>query len=403
MARSWPSPRRPASGQVIDVTSGSPIDVGQAGDAVVAMDLSDDGSTLALGLADGTVRIVPIEGGRGDQAIEMGATAVVVALDASGASLAVGLGVGRPSQVWDVASGRLLIEELPAAARATVGPPALALIWRDDQLFIGGRDRTMLFDTETEDVVVDDLAAATALAGRAWVDLRWRRSAGSRRRRRWHRDPPIRLGGVPARQRSGPGRSTGGHRLRRELGVVALAGATGIALLSTRGRGVLVEERLPSAGRWPQLSEDGSTFLSSPSKSDPGSTGGVGARGRGIRARGRAHRHPPRAHPGPQPCRRVPRHRARRRPADVSDQWVGRRGDDAVRCRDRHAPVHLRRLPGRASGGDLDRLQRSDPGVRSGNRGDRRRAGRYHRNAVPMPSRPRWSLPISSSTRVATS
>ena len=45
-------------------------------------------------------------------------------------------------------------------------------------------------------------------------------------------------------------------------GLVALAGSTGIALISTQGRGVLVEHRLPLAGQSPQLSEDGETFVS---------------------------------------------------------------------------------------------------------------------------------------------
>ena len=196
--------------QVRDATSGSLITGGRAKGPIKAMDLTNDGSALALGLTDGTIRIVTLGGAGAEQVLETGGTVDVIGFDESASRLAAIFGVSQPGQVWDVASGQLLVDKMPDDVGA-IG--VLALAWRDDQLLLGGRDRTMLFDPEAGTETVADLGVTSALAGRVYLDAGADGNTGADGKQRPHRAPGARRDDISAGERSGPGRSARGHCL----------------------------------------------------------------------------------------------------------------------------------------------------------------------------------------------
>jgi len=248
---------------MLDPGTATVEDRGRVASAVKSLAISADGAVIVLGLASQEIRVLSADRSKPDVTIPVPAAVAEVAVDASGERIAVLFGGVLPGQVWSLGEGSepaLVVDELPNDLGVATGTSAAA--WHGRRLFLGGADGSLLFDVDRQMVVVEDTGLASLLLGSFYFDT-------------------TLAGDLLVTSRTGVVErlAAGGERFEvvggvgqvgqavdvavdDDAGVIALAGSTGIALISTRGEGVLVAAALPLGGDAPQIEPAGRWVVS---------------------------------------------------------------------------------------------------------------------------------------------
>ncbi len=243
---------------IVDGNTGATLDRGLEDGPVTALAVAPHGSLVAIALESKAVRLVDPVGGVTSRLWTTDSVARSLSFDDEAARLAILFGDDGPGTIRDVGTGGNTVANVSVDVGR--GGPGIA-VWQGENLFVGGLDRAVLLDPESN--VVTDVLVSESLGARGFADVG---SDGVLVLTGLEGDIEVLTPGATATVVLTTSAQVGQPEdvaYEPTTGLVALAGSTGIALISSRGKGTLVEQTLPLAGPAVEISEVGDILMSS--------------------------------------------------------------------------------------------------------------------------------------------